>query len=231
MEKYRTYNIKQSGSKYDLGEPLYVDSDGNSWQPSPNLENVEIEPIRIPSPLFTPNLKSLEFERSAQEHTFTIMDISTIIPTKIIVSQEDAPRLTVQWLLEQYFKKQLKNPRFDMANVGCLRTRNQELNYDYLLTKKEARLSSFPKEITLETYHCVPSIQDEGFSAFQCIGLLGSGSFGNVLAVRRKQSGEIFAMKAIAKEKFQKHQAEVYVFEEKNILIDLNNPYVVVICN
>jgi hypothetical protein len=155
------------------------------------------------------------------------MDQSTILPTKIIVTSEEAKSRNVHWLLNQYLKKQISNPRFDNKSVVCLRTRGQELKYDYLLTKMEAKLSLFPNKITLETYHSTPCPPENEFSCFECIGLLGSGGFGNVLAARRKDTGEIFAMKVISKEKFQKHQAEVYVFEEKNILMELDHPFLV----
>lgn len=161
--------------------------------------------------------------------TFTIMDYSTILPTKINVSSKDACNLTVNWLLDEYIKKQSqsKNVRFDSGNLVCLKTRTSQIQYDYVLTQPDACLSLFPDEIVLETYHSHPISSVVDFSSFEILGLVGQGGYGIVLAARKKDTGNIYAMKVICKSKFQMNQSEVYIFGEKNILMELAHPYVV----
>jgi serine/threonine protein kinase len=212
---------------YDVGDTMDVYSDERARSNHHNTDYLEGALFDGSLNSYSPSCRSIDMKPSPFSQVFTIMDVSTIMPSKIVVSKEEAKSRTVQWLLTQFLKKMSDNPRFDMGNVVCLRTRNQDLNYDYLLTQMDASLALFPQHITLEAYHSIPCVLEEDLSAFQVIGLLGAGSFGTVLAVRQKDSGQIFAMKVIAKEKFQKHQAEVYMFEEKNILMELDHPYLV----
>lgn len=170
----------------------------------------------------------LERQTQSSGKSFVVMDYSTILPTRINVSARDAESLTVEWLLHEYIKRQTqkKNVRFDMGSVVCLKTRTSQIQYDYVLTQPEAKLSMFPDEMVLETYHSRP-VAAVDFAAFDVLGLVGQGSFGSVLATRKKDTGKIYAMKVIAKSKFQKSQSEVYIFGEKNILMELDHPYVV----
>lgn len=171
---------------------------------------------------------SVHLNENSPSKVFTIMDCSTIVPTKIVVASEDCSSLNVEWLFNAYLKRQVKNIRFDMGSVVCLRTRNRIINYDYILTKPEATLDHFPQEIILETYHS-QAILSINFDSFEALGMVGRGSYGKVLAVRKIDSGNIYAMKVIDKSVFQKSQSEIYVFEEKNILTEIDHPFVVVV--
>jgi len=163
----------------------------------------------------------------SQTKTFVVMDYSTILPTRITVGVKEAETLTVDWLFNEYIKRQTqnKNVRFDVGNLVCLKTRMNQVQYDYVLTHPNASLSLFPDEIILETYHSKP-VSTVDFSSFEILGLVGQGGYGTVLAARKVDTGKIYAMKVIAKSRFQRTQSEVYVFGEKNILMELAHPYV-----
>lgn len=227
MMKQGSAGLDQNQEYFDYSDRLDVNLEEKARSFHPKVDFLEKALLDAGLSTNSPSMRGSDRQPVGDDYVFTIMDSSTIMPTKIMVSSEEAAIKNVQWLLEQYFKMQLKNPRFDMASVICLRTKNQNIKLDYLLTKNEAKLSLFPQKITLETFHTFPCNQEDSFSCFLFVDLLGYGSFGNVLGVRRKDTGEIFAMKVIPKEKFQKCQAEVYVFEEKNILIEMENLFVV----
>ena len=53
---------------------------------------------------------------------------------------------------------------------------------------------------------------------FQILNLLGSGSFGEVYLVRKKDSHELFALKLLKKEKFVRQNLMRYALSERNIL-------------
>jgi hypothetical protein len=218
---------RQQETPTRLGDSFEVNTEERARSVHSNIDYLEKELLEGCLSSYSRVNTRDDTKSSPFSFTFTIIDESTIVPTKIIVSKSEANTKTVEWLIEQYFQKQRENPRIDMGNIVCLRTRSQDLNYDYLLTKSNATLDLFPNKITLETYHSENCVIDEEFSSFSCIGLLGSGGFGKVLAVRKKDTGEIYAMKVISKADLQRQHAEVYMFEEKNILMELDSPFVV----
>lgn len=60
---------------------------------------------------------------------------------------------------------------------------------------------------------------------FDSLRLLGKGSFGKVVLVRKKDSGEIFAMKVVIKESILQHQRVQDVFTERGVLRRSNHPF------
>eukprot|EP01062_Namystynia_karyoxenos_P069685 TRINITY_DN65160_c0_g1_i1.p1 TRINITY_DN65160_c0_g1~~TRINITY_DN65160_c0_g1_i1.p1 ORF type:complete len:395 (+),score=146.53 TRINITY_DN65160_c0_g1_i1:89-1186(+) len=60
---------------------------------------------------------------------------------------------------------------------------------------------------------------------FDSLSLLGKGSFGKVVLVRKKDTGEVFAMKVVMKECLLQHQRVQDVFTERGVLRRANHPF------
>ena len=56
--------------------------------------------------------------------------------------------------------------------------------------------------------------------------VIGSGGFSNVLLARLKKTGKLFAIKIIDKEDMLRRDKEETVFNERNILTRLSNPFI-----
>ena len=64
------------------------------------------------------------------------------------------------------------------------------------------------------------------FNSFDIIKLLGSGSFGKVFLVKKKDSGEIFAMKVLKKRDLIIKKKLRYAITETKILKSCNHPFI-----
>jgi RAC serine/threonine-protein kinase len=62
---------------------------------------------------------------------------------------------------------------------------------------------------------------------FEVLKLIGQGSFGRVLQVRKKNTGEIYAMKVLEKAKIIAQGEEKHTMAERNILTKLKHPFLV----
>eukprot|EP01063_Lacrimia_lanifica_P014019 TRINITY_DN2064_c0_g1_i1.p1 TRINITY_DN2064_c0_g1~~TRINITY_DN2064_c0_g1_i1.p1 ORF type:complete len:1070 (+),score=353.15 TRINITY_DN2064_c0_g1_i1:118-3327(+) len=71
--------------------------------------------------------------------------------------------------------------------------------------------------------------QDKQFSAedFELVTTLGKGTFGKVMKVRERSTGDMFAMKVLSKKVVQTRRMVEYVREEKDILSSLSHPFIV----
>mmetsp|Transcript_16026 Transcript_16026/g.29361 ORF Transcript_16026/g.29361 Transcript_16026/m.29361 type:complete len:769 (+) Transcript_16026:33-2339(+) len=65
------------------------------------------------------------------------------------------------------------------------------------------------------------------FSSFTILEELGSGTFGTVFKVVKKNSGEIFAMKQLSKQMLVKNRQLKYAIAESKIMRSLVHPYIV----
>lgn len=62
---------------------------------------------------------------------------------------------------------------------------------------------------------------------FELLNLVGKGSFGKVIQVRKINTGEIFAMKVLSKRHIVEHNEVAHTKSEKNILMKLQHPFLV----
>eukprot|EP01117_Protostelium_nocturnum_P020434 TRINITY_DN918_c0_g2_i1.p1 TRINITY_DN918_c0_g2~~TRINITY_DN918_c0_g2_i1.p1 ORF type:complete len:455 (-),score=106.78 TRINITY_DN918_c0_g2_i1:124-1488(-) len=62
---------------------------------------------------------------------------------------------------------------------------------------------------------------------FDLLNLLGKGSFGKVMQVRKKDTGRIYAMKVLDKKHILDHGEVVHTRSEKNILQKVHHPFLV----
>ncbi|EGC32113.1 hypothetical protein DICPUDRAFT_38849 [Dictyostelium purpureum] len=66
-----------------------------------------------------------------------------------------------------------------------------------------------------------------GVSDFELLNLVGKGSFGKVIQVRKKDTGEIYAMKVLSKKHIVEHNEVEHTLSERNILQKINHPFLV----
>jgi RAC serine/threonine-protein kinase len=66
-----------------------------------------------------------------------------------------------------------------------------------------------------------------GVADFELLNLVGKGSFGKVIQVRKIDTGEIFAMKVLSKRHIVEHNEVAHTKSEKNILMKLQHPFLV----
>jgi len=62
---------------------------------------------------------------------------------------------------------------------------------------------------------------------FEVLNVIGKGSYGKVMQVRKKDSGEIFAMKEMSKEVIVRENLMEHTKAEKSILQRINHPFIV----
>ena len=73
------------------------------------------------------------------------------------------------------------------------------------------------------------SIEEERItpSSFVCLGMLGKGSFGEVYLVQKINSGILYAMKVLSKDRIMGQNLLKYAMAERNVLSLSNNPFIV----
>lgn len=174
----------------------------------------------------TNKIRSAPQPKAQSRKFFYIHNKSGGLPTLIQVKREESSRLTVSWLLNAYIKQHITDPDFDMGSIACLKCRVHHLNYDYLLSRMEVPLDLFPDRMDLEPYF-VELCHGVNISSFHILDIIGFGAFGQVVVVRKKDTGGVYAMKILKKDKFLQINKEEYIFEEKKILTLLENQFVV----
>jgi len=70
-------------------------------------------------------------------------------------------------------------------------------------------------------------IERVGVEDFDLLNLVGKGSFGKVMQVRKKDTGKIYAMKVLDKKHILDHNEVEHTLSEKNILMRLHHPFLV----
>ncbi|CAF5144977.1 unnamed protein product, partial [Rotaria sp. Silwood1] len=65
------------------------------------------------------------------------------------------------------------------------------------------------------------------FDDFETIKIIGRGAFGTVDLVRRKSSGQVYAMKTLSKFEMLKRSDSAFFWEERNIMAFSNSDWIV----
>ena len=157
---------------------------------------------------------------------FKIYDKHLNRPLTISIRGEEAKKLNMDWLLDTYMKQMMAVPGFDMASVACLKTKEDIPNFDYVLTIPEIALDVLPDYLELEPYY-LESSRSLNLKNFKILRVVGSGGFSMVTLVRKRDTGQIFAMKIVKKETLLKKDKEEYIFGEKQILTQIDHPFLV----
>jgi tRNA A-37 threonylcarbamoyl transferase component Bud32 len=66
-----------------------------------------------------------------------------------------------------------------------------------------------------------------GVNDFEPLAVVGKGAFGKVMQVRKKDTGEIYAMKALNKDVIEKENLIEHTMAEKSILQKIQHPFIV----
>ncbi|KAJ3108066.1 hypothetical protein HDU97_002301 [Phlyctochytrium planicorne] len=66
-----------------------------------------------------------------------------------------------------------------------------------------------------------------GANDFELLKVVGKGSFGKVLQVRKKDTGRIYAMKVLVKKDIVERQEIAHTLSERNVLIQATSPFLV----
>lgn len=62
---------------------------------------------------------------------------------------------------------------------------------------------------------------------FALVSFIGKGSYADVTLVRKKDTGKLYAMKALKKKYVEKKKQQTNVMLERNILIQMDHPFIV----
>jgi len=83
-------------------------------------------------------------------------------------------------------------------------------------------------EVRVQLYYR-PTQHPEAVSAkdFDLLKVVGKGSFGKVLQVRKKDTGRIYAMKILQKKDIVERQEVAHTLSERNVLIQASSPFLV----
>lgn len=73
-----------------------------------------------------------------------------------------------------------------------------------------------------------PSAQSLSIEAFDLLKVIGKGSFGKVMLVRKKDTQRIYALKTIRKAHIASRPGEItHILAERTVLALVNNPFIV----
>ena len=132
----------------------------------------------------------------------------------------------VNWLLS-------RNPNLELMNLKGVRA--EELGADaiqklFLKYSKRTIINSGPslnpchKKAMSKVPSAAVRIQT---SNFEVLKELGKGSFGEVFLVRKQDTGALYAMKVLQKEKMISQNLIKYALTERNVLTYLSHPFIV----
>lgn len=79
-------------------------------------------------------------------------------------------------------------------------------------------------DISELTQHCIPTMTINDFALLKVIGV---GSYGKVMLVRKNDTGELLAMKVLRKEHLAKRNQIEHTKTERRVLEVVNNPFIV----
>lgn len=71
------------------------------------------------------------------------------------------------------------------------------------------------------------SIEKVNFDSFELLKLIGTGSFGKIFLVKKKDDGQLFAMKVLKKRNLVTKKHLKYALTEVNILKTCDNPFII----
>ena len=127
-----------------------------------------------------------------------------------------------------FFGVILHNSREDHINKMMLKGNIKPREQDLKTFNDRPKLQLFKKTLALPKTIELPLPPSKvGPSDFRGILQLGKGSFGEVFLVEKIDSGQQFALKTLKKEKVLGNNLIRYAFTERNILKNINHPYIV----
>ena len=127
------------------------------------------------------------------------------------------PEVTAEWLTQiQYsikLQRERSTPFSRNASVGYRMRRCQ--------SKESLAESNSPTDTSMEKE------AEVALDDFEALDTLGAGAFGSVFKVRKKDSGQIFALKVLNKRKLVENKQLKHVVNEAKIHLALDSPFIV----
>lgn len=62
---------------------------------------------------------------------------------------------------------------------------------------------------------------------FEQIKVIGRGAFSRVILVRKKDTGRLYAMKIMRKDKLSREQKVKPIINERKIMVKINHPFII----
>ena len=96
-------------------------------------------------------------------------------------------------------------------------------------TEGNIKRSKIPDNNNIHQQISLNSIEEERItpSSFVCLAMLGRGSFGEVYLVQKINSGILYAMKVLSKDRIMGQNLLKYAMAERNVLSLSNHPFIV----
>ena len=106
---------------------------------------------------------------------------------------------------------------------GNLLDKHYDKNQNYSITED----SSVHVKSEKETYTKMESVETKlCYNDFEPLKLLGTGSFGRVLLVRKKNNNKLFAMKILLKSYLKQKNQQEHTKTERDLMVKINSPFV-----
>lgn len=70
-------------------------------------------------------------------------------------------------------------------------------------------------------------MQADPLEAYTLLSVIGKGAYAKVMLVRKRSNGQLYALKSMKKKYIEKKQQSQRVMTERNILSEINNPFLI----
>ncbi|XP_058983853.1 cAMP-dependent protein kinase catalytic subunit 2-like isoform X1 [Musca domestica] len=107
----------------------------------------------------------------------------------------------------------------DSHNITAEKLFNPSIEYDDLLLKL--------KEEFNKVWDTAKTSPDNGLEGFDELATLGAGSFGRVILVKNRQTGNYYAVKILIKDQIVKTKQVTHVHTEKRVLSSIRFPFLI----
>ena len=100
--------------------------------------------------------------------------------------------------------------------------------YYYLLSNKDFALNFIcTKMMKASQSPDKTKKQEVNIDSFYLHTVIGKGSYAKVVLVKKKDTGDIFAMKILKKKHIERRKQEEHVLTERNVLVGINHPFII----
>ena len=116
--------------------------------------------------------------------------------------------------------------------MGCC-AKKRKTNEDSLLSNDDKNYSitddeSIEVNTKTQTYTSMTNVKKKmSYNDFEHLKLLGTGSFGRVLLVRKKDNKKLYAMKILLKSYLKRYHQEEHTKAERDLMVSMNSPFII----
>jgi hypothetical protein len=176
---------------------------------------------------------SLNLQRSvSSKHTHNLSGskVKSVPEAKTLIIQSESEEyqidigddtMTCGWLLSETIRL-LAN-----SSIIALKSNKNLEALDCWLMNFERNLIPFKNKEVLNPVYLSDPGQDMGPNSFLPVKYIGKGGFSNVMQVRKRDTGELFAVKIMNKQLLINESKIEQILTERNILKDSDSPFIV----